>query len=301
MRITLTLIAILILTFNAASSFSAEVHLKNSDKISGEITEESEETVSVKTEALGTVIIDRHYIENIAGLEKEVIVNAEAKSLNIAWKKEISAGYNRATGNTQESQLSLGFLINRNNKYVNEITLKGNAYYSSSDRKMDAQKYYGMGRYALSLGSSKRWYNFYRIEADHDRFANIDYRLVPAAGIGYWFYDLPDFKLMAEVGAGWEYTNFRDETDDKNEAVLTPRLFFEKHILDNFAITQNLYYYPAFEDFNLYRFHSETVLSVALNSKLSLKISLINDYNSNPPTDIKKNDLRLISSLSYSF
>ena len=297
-------IILIILFFSISAiniSVADEIYLKNGDKISGEIREESGKTVSIKSEVLGVVTIDRRHIENIFGLEKEVMAETKKKDTNIIWKREISAAYNRATGNTQKSQLSLGFFINRNNKHVDEITLKGNAYYSSSSRKMDTQKYYGMGRYAFSFGPNKSWYNFYRIEADHDRFASIDYRLVPAAGVGYWFYDLPELKFMAEIGAGWEHTNFRDQTEDKDEAILTPRVFFEKQLYKNSTISQNLYYYPTLEDFNIYRLHSETVFSVAMNDKLSLRLSLIDDYSSIPSSDIKNNDLRLVSSLVYSF
>ena len=174
-------------------------------------------------------------------------------------------------------------------------------YYSSTKRKMDAYKWYGMGRYAYSFGSMKRWYNFYRIEVDHDRFADIDYRFVPAAGVGYWFYDLPRLKLMVEAGAGYEHTSYRSNIKDKGGWVLAPRAFFEKELFSNTKISQNIFYYPAFEDFSDYRIHSETMLDIAMNHKLSLRISLIDDYNADPPADTKDNDLRVISSLAYSF
>jgi putative salt-induced outer membrane protein YdiY len=219
----------------------------------------------------------------------------------ITWKKEVAIGYNRVTGNTRESQISGSFLINRNNKHVNEWALKGNAYYSSNNRKMNSQKWYSNGRYAYSFGSTKKWYNFYNMEADHDRFADIDYRLIPSAGIGYWFYDIPEFKLMAEAGIGYEHTAYRTDIENKGKWILIPRAFLEKQLFANTTIIQDLFYYPAFENFNNYRLHSETILNVAMNSKLSIRVSLLNEYNSAPPKDVKKNDLRLTTSLAYSF
>jgi len=147
----------------------------------------------------------------------------------------------------------------------------------------------------------KGWYNFYRVEADHDRFADIDYRFVPAAGVGYWFYDLPKLKLLLEAGAGYEHTSYRSNIKDKGNWVLVPRAFFEKELFTNTKIRQDVSYYPAFEDFSDYRIHSETILDIAMNQKLSLRISLIDDYNADPPADTKDNDLRVISSLAYSF
>jgi putative salt-induced outer membrane protein YdiY len=290
-----------------SASYADEVYLKNGDRITGVITKRQGSRVFLDTKSMGLVVIDDASIERIdkekpPGKQQkppeEIIQESKEQ---IVWKKEANLGYSKATGNTTESQLSAGFFINRNNMHVDEITLKGNLYYSSTNRKMDSQKYYGMARYAYSFGNSKMWYNFYRLEADHDRFADIDYRLVPAAGIGYWFFDKSDFKLMAELGVGLEHTHYRSNTEEKNEGILIPRLFLEKRLFKNTKITQDVYYYPQWEDFNMYRIRSKTELDIALNKKLSARLSLIDDYNSSPTEGTKKNDLKLISSLAYSF
>jgi len=219
----------------------------------------------------------------------------------VTWTREISAGYDKATGNTRDSQLSLDALLSRKRQSKDEITLKGSVYYSSADRKMDDQKWYGLGRYAFSFGSDKKWYNFYRFEADHDILADIDYRLVPAAGLGYWLYDLPELKLMVEAAIGLEYTEFRSAKEETKEMVLAPRAFFEKKIFDRLIFSEDFYAYPQVEDFSKYRLRSETSFTSPLTESLSLKFSLIDDYNSDPPEDIKKNDMQFISSLMYSF
>ena len=50
----------------------------------------------------------------------------------VIWKREVSAGYNYASGNTRTNQLNASFIINKNRYHIDEITLKGNLYYSSS-------------------------------------------------------------------------------------------------------------------------------------------------------------------------
>lgn len=300
MKVKWLLIIILFLTYQL-DAYADEVYLKNGDRITGEIIKEKGKEISVKTEALGVVSIRKDSVERIVKASVEKLPEESKEVGEVTWQREVAAGYNRTTGNTRDSQLSISLFISRNKKHVNEITLKGDAYYSSSDRKMNAQKWYGMTRYAFSFGSAKKWYNFYKLESDHDRFADIDYRLIPAAGVGYWFYDLPEVKLLAELAIGLEHTDYRSKTKDRDEAILIPRAFFEKELFVNSKISQDLYFYPALEDFNQYRLRSETILAVALNKKLSLRLNLINDYNSAPPGDTKKNDLRLMSSLAYSF
>ena len=99
-------------------------------------------------------------------------------------------GYNKSSGNTQNSQLSMSLYANRKTDH-DEFTIKGNSLYSSSNNNMDAQKWFASMRYAFSF-RERKWYNFYKLESDHDKFANVDYRIVPSAGIGYWFSDRPD-------------------------------------------------------------------------------------------------------------
>ena len=89
---------------------------------------------------------------------------------------------------------------------------------------MNAQRYDAMTRYAYSFGKKKKWYNFYKAEVNRDRFANIDVRLIPSTGVGYWFSDSPKWKLFTELGAGVEITDFRRGDEKRDiELVLIPR------------------------------------------------------------------------------
>jgi len=223
------------------------------------------------------------------------------KDPEASWKSEVSVGYNTTRGNAQTEQFTLNALINRNKKHKSEWTLKGNVFYSEANKEMDAQKWYAMGRYAFSFGPKKAFYNFYRLEADHDRFAEVYYRLIPASGVGYWFFDLPETKLLIEGALGWEHTDYYGDKKDTDNLVAVPRLFYEQNIFDRAKITQDIYFYPALSDSGAYRIHSETALTVSINKSLALRLSLLDDYNSEPPADTEKNDLTLMSSLVYSF
>lgn len=308
--ITFTIIALFFLEASSLS-YADEIRLKNKDRVTGKIIEQTEEAISVQTDAMGIISIKRSAIGNIvtskAGPPKEAPVKPPPKEQipekdkQIVWKRDIALGYNNVTGNTRESQFSGSFLINRNNVYVDEWTLTGNIYYSSNKRKMDSQKWFVSGRYAYSFGRTRRWYNFYKMEADHDRFADIGHRLVPSAGIGYWLYDTCDFKLLAETAIGFEHTEYRTDLKDGDKWVLIPRVFFEKRLFSNTTLTQDIYYYPELKKFGDCRLRSATSLNIGMNDKLSIKISLIDDYNSIPPKGVKDNDLRLISALAYSF
>jgi putative salt-induced outer membrane protein YdiY len=296
------LILILFLSFIYHPIASAEeIYLKNKDRVTGEIIEESDESVSINTEAMGVISVKKDMIERIVRAKAEEIPQEKEVLKEAAWEGSISAGYNVTRGNTEGDQLSASFSLRKNRMYIDEIIFKGDAFYSAANKETDAQKLHGLARYAFSFGENKKWYNFYKVEADHDRFANIDYRLIPAAGVGYWFFDLPETKMMAEIAIGLEHTDYRDEREFNNEAVLIPRAFLERGLFVNSKLTQDVTLYPSLKDVGEFRLHSETTFTNPITDKLSLNFSLINDYDSDPPDDTRSHDLRLISSLAYGF
>lgn len=289
---------LLTLTLFLLSPFASadEIYLKNNDRITGEIIKEDGRSVIVETESMGQVTIKREFLLNIEADEQIQVVEEKP---DVQWSREVSLGYNKSSGNTQNSQLATKLFIHRKTD-DNEFHLQGDTHYSSSNTKMDAQRWNLMSRYAFSF-SMREWYNFYKLEANHDRFANIDYRIIPSTGVGYWFSDAQDFKAMAELGLGLEYTNYRDQTKDESELVLIPRAFVEKRLWGQSRISEDLFLYPSLEEWGEYRLHSATVFSNPINDTLALELSLINDYDCDPPANIKKHDMRLISSLVYSF
>ena len=294
-------ILILLLCISVNPVFADEVYLKNNDKISGKIIKEDADSVTIDTEAMGEVSINKEFVDSITSPDKAANKDKEQIESGILWQRELSAGYNTMRGNTNTEQISLNAFVNRNRKQVDEWTFKGNMFYSEADKRIDAQKWYGMGRYAFSFGPKKTWYNFYRMESDHDRFADIYYRLIPTSGIGYWLLDLPESKLLIECALGLEYTDYYGDKKSTSDLVAVPRLFYEQEIFKRGKFTQDIYVYPALTDPGSYRIHSESAFTFSINDSFGLRLSLIDDYNSSPPEDAKKNDLTIMSSLVYSF
>jgi len=289
------------------------IYLKNNDKVTGMIVSQDDLSIVISTESMGLVTIQRSFVTRIKGEDLEetppAAMRSESKNIakkddeenEIEWEREFSVGYNAARGNTENDELSTKVMLRRNNPRVNEYTVKGNVYISRTNNQTDAQKWYGAGRYAYSYGSTKKWYNFYQLEVDHDRFSNIASRWVPSMGVGYWVSDALPAKLLIEAAAGYEYTDFRRGDSSEGEIVLIPRLYFEKELFENLVLTQNVMFYSTMEDFGQYRVRFETDLTSRINHRISLRLSLTDEYNSDPAINAKHNDLRIVSSLVYAF
>lgn len=288
------------LFFGVSPVFADEVHLNNQDILHGKVIQEDGEFILLESETLGVVKLPKANIVKMTVGEPQPAEPQPEEKKQVEWKRELSAGYTRISGNTESSELTTSLHVNRKTE-KNEYTAKGTAYYSSEDKKMNARKYYGMGRYAYSFGKTKKWFNFYKFEAEHDKFANIAYRLIPSTGLGYWFSDTDTWKAMTELGIGVTHTHFADEKENENELVLIPRVFLEKTLWGKVTLSEDFTIYPALTDPGTYRFHSDAALTTPLNKWLSLRLNLVNDYNSSPGAGTKKHDIRFLSSLVYTW
>ena len=279
---------------------NAELYFANGDKISGKVISEENDFITIANDSLGELRVKKALVSKVVTEEDKEVIETVIIEESKPWKKELGLGYSQSTGNTRKSNASVGFTANKKTD-KDETNIKANSFYSSANKKMDSQKWYGMGRYALNIWDSLQWFNFYKLEIDHDRFANINYRVLPSVGLGYWFSDTTNWKAMTEAGLGSEYVNYRDDTKNTNEAVVISRSFFDKRLFKESHLSEDFTIYPSLKNSGEYRLHSEAAFTNPVSKQFSLKISLIDDYNSNPAKDKKKNDTQIISSLNYSF
>jgi len=298
------MLALTLIVADFSQSEAAEVYMKNGDHLTGNILVSDEQTVRLETYSMGIIDIQVSGIKDVLGDEQLQAKIAQKKAEEEKpkhWDGKVYGGLSRQRGNTKKTELDGGFLLHYKKEKVHEFHVKGDAYYSAANLKMDAQKYSGMIRYAVSFGESGKWYHFYKVEGDHDRFANIDNRIIPSLGLGYWFADSDDFKLMAEAGGGIEHTRFRDDKEDQTELTFIPRLYVERKVIGESRVSNDLVVYPSLTDRGKYRWRMDTQFKNPITDRLSLSFNWINDYNSDPGADVKKHDMRLSTRLEYNF
>lgn len=289
-RLNFTIIILSCLINISTIAEALEITLENGDKINAEIIEETDTTLKFSHKSLGIIEIDR----SKAKLPLPKPVNP------ITWKRELAASYNRSQGNTESDAAAVEVSINRHTKH-NEISAEANITTSSSNEKTDSQKWYTMGRYAFSFGERLKWYNFYKSELDHDKFAKIDYRLIPSTGIGYWYSDKAPFKAMSEIAIGIEHIEYNDNTDATTEGLLIPQSKIEWNIFGNNTLSQEIRFFLTADALDDYRAVSKTCLNCPVGSNTAIKLSYKYEYTSEPAGNAKKADKTLATSLAYSF
>ncbi|MDD5070224.1 MAG: DUF481 domain-containing protein [Candidatus Omnitrophica bacterium] len=217
------------------------------------------------------------------------------------WKGDIFLGYSKTSGNTEKAS---GNLSAQAAKKVNKSTVsaKANLSYSETDNNMDGQKWDLLGKYSFDFGKDDRLFNFYQVLADHDYFADIDYRVTPSFGIGYHIYTDPDWIWDVDAGLGYRITRHRENTAADNESLTAlAHTFMKKKMFDNTFISQDISVYPGLESNAGVILRSETALINPLNEKISLELKYIVDYDSEPAAGKKTTDTQFVAGLKYEF
>lgn len=211
----------------------------------------------------------------------------------IILERKISAGGQLTSGNTQIQLLRTDFYFNRNRKWIDEVTIKGSLDTESSGGSQTMFKAFTSLRYGHSL--SKNLYDFIKLEAEHDRFQNVNLRIIPTIGLGYWFADEKKFKSMIEGALGYQRNYFINLSQSESALLkLSSSCSF-------FNFSNQLDIYGALDDLENFRVVNEVNLRIKLNENYALKWSLRNEFNNRPPQGIQKNDLFTVLSFEYVF
>lgn len=217
------------------------------------------------------------------------------------WKRDVSLGFTLTDGNTEKEQLSVKGVIQKTSD-LDDFLASIDIFRSSTNGDTDAQNWTALGRYAYNFGDDLMWFSSYGLTVDHDKFADIDWRATPKAGLGRWFSkdsDGNDWNAYLEGSLGYEVTEFYD-AEDTEETVFILHAWGEKNIFDNAKIVQDLTIIPSLEEDGV-RIKSETALTNPLSENLDLSIRYIVDYDSEPPAGVEETDTQLITGIKYSF
>ncbi|MCK5268820.1 MAG: DUF481 domain-containing protein [Spirochaetes bacterium] len=259
--------------------FGETINLKDGSTLSGKIITQNEKSITIENKVIGKLSIQK---TNILKIEKE----EKRTRGTVTWMSKFSTGFSLAYGNSDTTELNGDFKLNVNTMWINEWTLDSSFSYSKIDGKIETQKVYSSLRYGHSLTDAL--YGFVRIAAEHDLVSKINIRIIPTAGIGYWFFDKPILKIMTEVGAGYRKTFYNN--DIRDEAVFQIRVFLETKLGKYLTIGNDFYIFPSADDISNYILTTNPYLSINLTKTTFLKLHYTLEYNTEPSQGIKNHD-----------
>ena len=228
---------------------------------------------------------------------------AAAAGDTTGWHGNADLGFTLTAGNSRTTNLSVGgrvaYLLPRQ-----AWTL--GAQYLRATTEGDETANRGSGQLQYDYYPTPRFFVFARGRVGFDKPAGLSRRIAPAAGAGYRFVASDRVTLSVDVGGSWIQDRFvNDSTDAAVHAAVGQNLAWS--ISETTDLTQSLSWNPKVEDFGQYLVHGEVGLTTRIIGGLGLNVDLQDDYNSDPFIDPdtgesrKKNDLTLVTGLSYKF
>ncbi len=217
------------------------------------------------------------------------------------WQGDVFAGYSKSVGNTQKSSANLS--VSASKKFdKSQFLIKGNLFYSESNKRMDTQKWDILTKVSHDFGRDDNWFSFAQVLVDHDYFSDIDYRVTPSAGLGYHLFKGDDFLWDVDGGLGYRITRHRvNQTADDEALTAVLHTFAKKQIFDNAFISEDVTIYPSLKSDSGVLLRSESVFTNPLSKNMDLQLKYILDYNSEPAAGKKKSDGQFIAGLKYKF
>ena len=153
------------------------------------------------------------------------------------WSGNFSLGYNNTSGNTEKSAFSVSGAVERMFGGA-KLLLKGDIYTASSNKRLDDQKWTGLAKTSFDIDDQGRWFSVIQFLMEHDRFADIDVRSTPSAGVGYWIFNEDDWKWNVETQLGYISTSYRSDKSDTSSAVIVGKTSLEKQVFEKGRISE---------------------------------------------------------------
>ena len=224
------------------------------------------------------------------------------------WKTSAGANLSLAKGNSDT--LLVGASINTMKKWAqNELAFGADATYGNNKdintqvKTTTAQNYGGFGQYNRLVTDNL----FFGAHADarQDRIANVLYRVTLSPSIGYYLIKSEKMSLSAEAGPGVVFESLKNSaTGTSTSSDYITLRFAEKFswkINDRASILQDAEWLPRPDRFSDYVFNASVALDTKITHSLSSRITVQDFYRSEPAIGRKKNDVRLLAGLNYSF
>jgi putative salt-induced outer membrane protein YdiY len=212
------------------------------------------------------------------------------------WKGSAEFSLVNANGNTKSSTFS-----NKDRfEYASGpslLELEAGALRSTTRAQLIAEQYFASEKAGYKW--SDRDYVFERFRWDKDRFAGVNNRFDASVGYGRKILDRKPDLLVGEAGVGhvWE-----ERLPPPRNDYASGRGYarYERALSATSGFFQDVEYLHSFKQARNYRLKTETAVTAAINTLLSLKLSFIWKRAGMPPPGFIKDDTILAAALIVS-
>jgi putative salt-induced outer membrane protein YdiY len=225
------------------------------------------------------------------------------------WSGDLGFGLTARSGNSNQSDLSLNGSLMRE-----DALTRSRATYLGSVSEVEGSQTANNHRATLKFDIflSRRWYvTPLSFTAFKDKFQNIEWRLLPALGVGYHLVDRGNLSWDLELAGGYQYTEsistpaLADSRFDSTAAAIF-RTYTQADVTEKTELEVEYQLNLGVPDTKKSNHHFLTKFSFDLWWNFDIDLTFVFDRNETPVPDAdgnvpKRNDYRLTAGLGWDF
>ncbi|MGY8768709.1 MAG: DUF481 domain-containing protein [Pirellulales bacterium] len=202
------------------------------------------------------------------------------------WKNSLELGLNGQTGNAESINFRVGGKIKREGKHANLLAdIKHSRASSSGVQNENNALFNAKAEWPIM---DRKWHFFLKNGLEYDEFKDFDLRVSVSGGLGYkWIKnDRTDLTLSFGSGISREYGS-------PDESIVPEGLFgleLDHELTERQSIDLKIEHFPDWTGFGEFRNVTDFGYNIMLDERLSLKLGLVNRYDSTP-NNSQRNDL----------
>lgn len=334
-RTYLFIMLLFTVVFSISPSLADEIYLKNGDRISGEVLNMKDGTLTVKTTYAGEIGIKWSEVVNMkTGQEISVLLNddslikgsprnfeqgkmglstgkitetvsfsmADVKSINppkepvVKIKARVNLGITSTKGNTDRYSSHL----------EGEFSARTAKNRYTAGVEVNSTKDNGVKTESNSLGSiqydhfvSKKWFAYSNVMFEKDKFKDLNLRSLIGIGSGYQFFETPVTNLSLEAGINYvneDYIAGDDESFSSGRWAVNYDRYFHKKAFQVFHSHEG---FVSLKNTNDIFILSRTGIRVPLFEHFNATLQYNLDWENTPAPGREKTDRMLMFTLGY--
>jgi YD repeat-containing protein len=278
--------------------------------------------LQVSTSTAGVVTAAKDSVQVIRSDSEEAVYDAAMERLQHPhlgdfWSGTLDTGLSLTRGNSSTLAYTLaGRAVRATDR--DKITVYTTAVYGKNNTTSPSEviAHQITGGIRANINIRPRWFVFAATDFNSNALQNLDLQNVVDGGIGIHVIKTKNTQFDVFAGAGYNqeffsaYTlpnptpppallSFAAVTQRNAEATVGEQ--FDTKLGSRSTFSETFNYFPNLSGPSGYRYTFNAVLSTAVNKWLAWQFGLSDNFISNPPTGIKKNDLVLSTGLRLAF
>lgn len=302
--------------------------LTNGDSLQGDLLERSQQSVTIKHQLLGEMVIQTETIAEIrtqyealtivtpepteqgeAALpeaviaEEAIVVEPDDTGLLgtgwlTDWERRLDVGVSGSAGKTSNQLINLGFTADLATEET-RIASRTAYFRSKSEGDLSDNAFFTSINRDWLIPESQ-WFRFAGARLDADQFKDWNQRVNANAGVGYEFANSDDFLLLGRSGIGFSQTIGGEREEFTPEGLVGIESRWRINDAQRLSLANTIF--PSFDNMGEYRNLTtfDWILDLDSLHGVAFKAGVVNEYDSATEDGISKNDFKYTLSLSWS-